>query len=246
MSNTHRSPSRRDEPTGAQRLARRLRRGARRLTPRLAARPTRVRVLGALVGLVLLVGGGLTWLVVGLFSVASAAGGWLPAAVWLLPGLLTLSVGVGIGRRWWSSVAGAVAVALLLGTWMYQTAPPDAERLRAVAVEVGAPMGWRRISDEASGNTWCLWNDCPELRYVYATPDPAERVAAEFTARLEADGWHRDEAWDRVRPEDPVSYQVWHHGRWQVTLDILRVGSRGRVYDTTVRPDLTEVDVVYE
>ena len=92
---------------------RRLRRGQRRLTPRLQPRPTWHRVVGLGGGLIWFVG---AWVVSGFFSTASAAGGWLPTGALFLPELLLLAVTAGIGR-WPTATAGAVAVALLVGTW---------------------------------------------------------------------------------------------------------------------------------
>ncbi len=227
---------------GVDQAVRRVRRGFRRVLPTLQPRPLWMRVIGVLLALFWL---GAGWLVTAIFSTASAAGGWLPTAAAFLPGLLLLTLMVGVGR-WPGAVAGATAVAVLIGAWAYQTAPPEPERLRAVAADVGVPDGWRKISDQATGNTWGLWNSYPEVRYTFAAAGPSQQVAEEFVARLEADGWDLDEDWvDTGRTDEPWTYQVWRRGRWKVTLNI-NTPAMDVPYDAGVPADGNRVTVVFE
>jgi hypothetical protein len=209
-----------------------------------APRPGWLRVVSLLGGLVLLV---LAWVVLAFFSVPSRAGGWLPTTLVLLLPLLALTLGAGIGRRWWGSVATAVVVALLVGGWAYRTAPPDPGRLAALARDVGVPAGWREVSAMPGGSTWGLFGDWPHFDAVYAVPGAPRSAAEAFTARLEADGWHRDEGWaNPSRADAPWTYQVWRDGPRTVTLNVEPPGGEGRRYDTSVPADRTKVSLYYE
>jgi hypothetical protein len=201
-----------------------------------------MRIVGPVVALIWFAG---AWLVTGFFSTASATGGWLPTAAAFLPGLLLLTLMVGVGR-WSVAVALAAGLALLIGVGAYRVAPPEPERLRAVADDVGVPDGWREISDEASGNTWGLWNSFPEVRYTYAAAGPSQQVAGAFVDRLEDDGWHLDDDWvNTSRTEEPWTYQVWRKSRWTVTLNI-NTPAMHVPYDAGVPGDANQVTVVYE
>ena len=222
----------------------RLARGARRLAPGWAPRPLWLRVVSVLGGLVLLV---LVWLVLGFLSVPSQAGGWLPTTLVLLVPLTTMLLGAGIGRSWVTSVVMAVALALLVGAWSYRTAPPEPERLEALAQDVGVPAGWHEVSSMPGGSTWGLFGDWPHFDAVYAVPGAPRRAASAFTARLEADGWDRDEDWvNPSRTDAPWSYQVWRHGPRQVTVNVEPPGGEGRQFDTSVPADETKVSLYYE
>lgn len=229
-------------------VVRRVGRGARRmaaaprhLTRHRQPRRTWVRVLGGAGSLFLLV---VTFMVLGLLSVASAEGGWLPAAVWFLPAVLLGTLTVGIGR-WYAAIALSIVGAVLLGVTMYHWAIPEPERIATVAEQVGVPEGWQPVGRELNGNTWCLWNDCPEFYAVYATTQSAEQARDGFTRRLEAEGWEREE--DRATwREDPENHQWWHDGRWHVTLNVAPAGSPGRAYDSEVAKHLTKVTLTYD
>jgi len=174
---------------------------------------------------------------------ASASHGWLLAAAVLLPGLLLGAIAVGLGR-WYMAVAYSLGLALLVGGWMYRTSPPTHERIESVAVQVGIPEGWDRVTGEVTGSTWCLGGACPEIRYVYATADSDVETRRDLTVLLQANGWDKDDA-SATWQDDPENYQDWHKGRWHVTLNIRPVGAKGREYDTATPQDLTQVSLLY-
>ncbi|MGZ4490583.1 MAG: hypothetical protein ACXVEU_07350 [Nocardioidaceae bacterium] len=242
MSQTDRRPLTRQQPTPAARLARRLGRGARRLTPGLAPRPLWLRIVMFLTGLLYFCG---TWLVLGILSVPSQAGGWWPTALAFLPALLTLVVGTGIGRRWWASLAAVPVLALALGVWAYDTSPPEPERLAALARDVGVPDGWRTVSAETGGSTWGLFGDWPRFDGVYATDESPRRAAAALAAHLEAAGWDHETPTGQWMRAHPVTYQEWSNGRWQLSVSISGPRAEGRQYDTSVPADATEVSLGY-
>jgi hypothetical protein len=199
-----------------------------------------VRIAGAVASLVITF---CVFVVLAFESTASASGGWLPVALALLPGLLLGAVTVGLGR-WYTCVGYSVGLALLVGVWAFQTSPPEHDRIEAFAVQAGAPQGWTRVSRQARGNTWCLWNQCPTMDYVYATDDSPVGARGDFAAVLEADGWERDE-YTAVGRADPEDYQEWHKGRWNVIVNVEPEGSPGREYDTTVAANLTKVSLTF-
>lgn len=231
------------EPTAGVDVRRPLRRGLRRTTRALGLtwqpRPWWVRMCGVLASsfVTVLVFGLLAW-----EGTASVSRGWLPAAAAFLPGILLGAFAVGLGR-WRTVVVYCLGLALLAGGSMYRISPPEHERIETVAVRVGVPEGWDRVTRAVNGNTWCF-TLCPEMHYVYATADSDAETRRDFTALLEADGWDKDDA-EATRRDDPENYQDWHKGRWHVTLIIRPVGSEGREHETTTPENLTEVWVLY-
>lgn len=229
-------------------VLRRVGRGARRvghgLGLRLQPRPLWGRVLSGVIGLVYLVG---AFFVLGVFSVPSGVHGWLPAALGYLPGLLLLTLGVGMGR-WPAAIFWGSAIALVLGAWAHYLAPPTHERIEAVAVEVGTPTGWTTIDDGSwTGNTWGLWTSWPEVAYTYTTSDPPQGAAAEYATRLEADGW--DQQSIGYAPGPAASGTVaesWEKGRWTVEVRVAGPGSEPRRFDTVVPAALTRVDLYFD
>lgn len=225
-------------------VVRRVRRGARRVARalglRLQPRPAWVRIVSGVVGLAFLVG---AFFLLALFSVPSGVHGWLPSAAAYLPGLLLLTVGIGIGR-WSAAIGWAAVVALLLGVSAHRLAPPTHERIEAVASQVGTPVGWTTVDDGSwSGNTWGLWSSWPQVTYTYTTSEPPERAAADYAARLEAEGWDQ-----RTIDHGPGSLapgtvsQTWVKGRWTVEVRVAGPGSKPRQFDTFVPVELTRVD----
>ncbi len=146
----------------------------------------------------------------------------------------------GLGR-WPFAVALAAGAALLLGAGVYRVAPPGDDRLAAVASEVGVPASWLLVEEESRGNTWCLWNDCPERQYTYSSTDPADVTARAMSARLTEAGW----AEDRRDQHDPVADpHYWSHGRWNLVVDVDRPGDASWDFPPTLAPGLTKVTVV--
>jgi hypothetical protein len=200
---------------GLQRVARGARRVARALGPRPQPRPLWLRVVSLVGGLLALA---VAWLALGVFSVPSARHGWLPSALALLPGLALLAVGQGLARGR-VAVGHAALAALVMGSWTYHGAPPVHVRIEAVAEEVGAPPGWLRTDRFASGSMWGLFNDWPEVSYVYTSAGSVDQAAAGYTALLAAGGWEPDTAY-RAEPYPDTYRGRWERGRWNVVVSI--------------------------
>ena len=211
---------------------------------RLQRRSVWVRVLTVVGGVVYAV---VAFFALGFFGVPSGFHGWLPAALGYLPGLLLITVGIGLGR-WPVAVVWAVAAALLLGGWAYRQAPPIHERIEAVAADVSTPSGWTTIDDGSwTGGTWGLFGSWPEVTYTYATPD-APRVAADaYAARLEEAGWEHQTSHDGSPSGSPgVVAQAWTKGRWTVEVRVAGAQSQPREFDTVVPDALTRVDLYFD
>lgn len=208
--------------------------------PRLRPRPTWVRVIAGVLGTAYLV---VAFVALWFFDVPSRSHGWLPAAVGYAPGLLLLSLGIGVGR-WQVAVASAVGCALAMGSWSYYVAAPTHERIEAEAAEVGTPAGWTVVEDGVwTGGTWGLWNSWPEVTYTCATDDPAQVAADDYSALLEANGWERETTGYRVDPSPGTIAEAWEKGRWNIELRVAGPGAESRQFDTVVPASLTRVDV---
>jgi hypothetical protein len=232
-------------PASPSYVVRRVGRGARRISRglglRLQPRPAWERALTGVVGLGYLV---VAFFALGFFDVPSGFNGWLPTALGYIPGLLLLTLGLGIGR-WPVAVAWAVGSALAMGLWAHYMAAPIHERIEAEAMEVGTPAGWTVVEDGAwTGNTWGLWNDWPEVTYTYASGDSARVAAEEYVALLEADGWERNLGY-RVDPSPGTVAQAWEKGRWNVQIRVAGPGSEPRQFGTLVPAALTKVDLYF-
>lgn len=227
---------------------RRVARGARRVRAglglQLRPRPLGLRLLAAGLGMFYLV---VAFFALGIFSVPSGFHGWFPTALGYLPGLLLLLLGTGLGRPP-AAVGWAVAVALGLGSWGHYAAAPVHERIEQVAVEVGTPEGWTRTEKDWSGSTWGLWNDWPEITYVYTTTDPTDVAGSEFTASLAEDGWERDTDYNRGALSYPDTlHQRWERGRWNVVVSIDGPDAdEVRRFDSTAPEGLTRVRLVFD
>lgn len=221
--------------------------GVRRVStghaPRLQHRRAWQRFLAGAAGLVYLV---VAFFVLGLFAVPSGFHGWLPTAVAYLPGLLLITVGLGIGR-WPVAVAWAAGAAVLLGAWAYYQAPPIHERIEGVAAEVATPTGWTTIDNGSwSGGTWGLWASWPQVNYIYATQQAPQVAASAYATGLESDGWRRQRVGgvSTAAAPDTVA-QSWTKGRWTVQLRFTGPESRAREFDTLVPGSLTRVDAYF-
>lgn len=229
-------------------VVRRVGRGARKvghgLGLRLQPRRPWQRILAGVVGLVHLV---VAFFVLGVFSVPSGFHGWLPTALVYLPGVVLLTLGIGLGR-WPVAVAWAAGTALLLGTLAHLGAPPTHERIEAVAAEMGTPAGWTTIDDGSwTGNTWGLWSSWPQVTYTYATPEPPQAAAAEYATRLEAVGWTQQASVHASGPATPGTVsQAWEKGRWTVQVRVAGPESVPRRFDTLVPPGQTRVDLYFD
>jgi hypothetical protein len=106
------------------------------------------------------------------------------------------------------------------------------------------PASWVLVAEESRGNTWCLWNDCPERQYTYRTTDPAEVAARAMTARLSEAGWVQRPL-DRRYQHDPVADpRSWSRDRWNLVVDVDPPGDDTRTVPPVVDPRFTEVIVV--
>lgn len=207
---------------------------------RVQSRPTWLRVVVGTVGLGYLMA---AFIVLAFFEVPSGFHGWLPAALGYLPGLLVISLGMGIGR-WPVAVAWAAGAALAMGSGAHFVAAPVHERIEAEAAEVGTPTGWTVVEGGAwTGNTWGLWNSWPEVAYTYSTADSAQVAAEEYAALLEAEGWERDTTDRRTDPGPGTIAQAWEKGRWSIRVRVAGPGSEPRQFDTLVPAPMTRVDV---
>ncbi len=219
------------------------RRVSRSLGLRLQSRPTWERALAGVVGLGYLV---VAFFALGLFDVPSGFHGWLPTALGYTPGLLLLTLGLGIGR-WPVAAACAVGSALAMGSWAHYVAAPVHERIEAEAMMLGTPVGWTVVEDGTwTGNTWGLWSDWPEVAYTYASGDSVQVAAEEYVALLEAEGWERDVIQYRVDPSPGTVAQAWEKGRWNVQIRVAGPGSEPRRFDTRVPAALTKVDLYFD
>jgi hypothetical protein len=203
-----------------------------------------VRVLTVLGGVVYAV---IAFFALGFFAVPSGFHGWLPAALGYLPGLLLITVGIGMGR-WPVAVIWAVGASLLLGAWSYRQAAPIHERIEAVAADVSAPPGWTTIDDGSwTGSTWGLFNSWPEVSYTYATPDAPQVAANLYTTRLEDEGWEQQTSRDTSPPSSPgVVAETWTKGRWTVEVRVAGSHSKPREFDKVVPDSLTRVDLYFD
>ena len=236
--------TRRHSPASATSVLRRVGRGARRIGRsvglRLQPRPAWERVLTGVFGIGYLV---VAFIALAFFDVPSGFHGWLPAALGYAPGLLLLSLGIGIAR-WPVAVAWAAGSALAMGSWAHYVAAPIHERIEAEATEVGTPAGWTAVGDEVvTGNTWGLWNSWPEITYTYATGDSVQVAAEDYAALLEAAGWERHTTGYPVDPSPGTVAQAWEKGRWNIQIRIAGPGSKPRQFDTLVPPALTKIDL---
>ena len=178
-----------------------------------------VRVLGVILAMVSVPAAAI---VVAVFSVASPAHGWAPAAATFAPGLLGAVALIGFASRR-KALAASTAVALLLGIGMYQWAPPDHDRLRAVADQVGTSPLWTYAGQEATGNTWCF-NGCPEIESHYLTEQPTTAALNDYTTRLTRAGFTGGPvtrpAFSHPSKYAPLAEESWSKGRWQVEVRI--------------------------
>lgn len=229
-------------------VLRRMARGARRIRAglglQLQPRPLGLRLLAAVLGMFYLL---VAFFALGIFSVPSGFHGWFPTALGYLPGLLLLLLGVGLGRRP-AAVGWAVAVALGLGSCSYYAAAPVHERIEQVGGDVGTPEEWTRTEKDWSGSTWGLWNDWPEVTYVYTTTDPTDVAGSEFTASLAEDGWERYTGCNMGAPSYPDTlHQRWEHGRWNVVVSIDGPDAdEVRRFDSTAPAGLTRVRLAFD
>lgn len=203
-------------------------------------RPLWLRVLSLAVGLPGLM---VVFFVLSFFSVPSAEHGWLPTTAIVLPFVLAILAGVGLGRRWRVTAAAALALSLLLGVWTYRTAPPEPERLAAVAAEVGTPAGWRTISSTTGGNTWGLFADYPRFEATHATSESTDEAVAQYVELLEADGWERETQPPTSSPSDDTIRQVWHRGRWALAFTVEPPGPERLTWHDQVAASETLVNV---
>jgi hypothetical protein len=236
--------TRRHSPASARSALGRMGRAAGRIrrSPglHLQPRPTWERLAAGVFGLGYLAA---AFIALAFFDVPSGFHGWLPAALGYAPGLLLLSLGVGIGR-WPVAVAWAAGAALAMGSWAHYVAPPIHERIEVEVAEVGTPAGWTVVEDGAwTGNTWGLWSSWPEVTYTYATGDSAQVAAEDYAALLEAEGWERDTTGYRVDPSPGTIAQAWEKGRWNISVRVAGPGSEPRQFDTLVPAPLTKVDL---
>lgn len=207
---------------------------------RLQPRPFWLRALAGVVGLGYLLVADFALV---LLDVPQGFHGWLPSALGYTPGLLLLSLGIGIGRR---PVAMALAcgAALAMGSCAHYTAAPIHERIEVEAAEVGTPAEWTVVEDGTwTGNTWGLWASWPQVTYTYATGDSAQRAAEDYAALLEAEGWERDTTGYRVNSSAGTVAQEWEKGRWNIAVRVAGPGSKPRQFDTLVPAGLTKVDL---
>lgn len=227
-------------------VLRRVGRGARRISRRLGLRSqprrTWARVLGGVVGVAYLL---VAFVALVFLDVPSGFHGWLPTAIGFVPGMLLLTIGVGIGR-WPAAVAWAVVSALVMGSWMHYTAAPTHQRIEAEATEVGAPAAWTVVEDgEWTGNTWG-WGSLPEITYTYVTGDSVQVAAEDYAALLEAEGWERDTDAYSVEPSAGTVAQAWEKGRWNARVRVSGPGSKSRQFDTSVPAALTKIDLYFD
>lgn len=228
-------------------ILRRVGRGARRISRspglRRQPRPTWGTAFAGVVGLAYLV---VAFFALGLFDVPSGFHGWLPTALGYAPGLLLLTLGLGIGR-WPVAVAWAIGVAMAMGSGAHYMAAPIHERIEAEAMKVGSPAEWTVVEDGSwSGNTWGLWSHWPEVTYTYATPDSARLAAERYAALLESAGWERNTIGNRVDLPPGTVAQAWQKGRWNVQMRVAGSGSKPRQFDTIVPDALTRVDLYFD
>lgn len=218
-------------------VARRIRRST---GLRLQARPTWGRVLACVVGLGYLMA---AFIALAFLDVPSGFHGWLPAALGYVPGLLVLSLGIGIAR-WPVAVAWAAGAALAMGSGAHFVAAPIHERIEVEAAEVGTPAGWTVVEDGTwTGNTWGLWSSWPEVTYTYATDDSVQVAAEDYAALLEAEGWEMDTTGYRVDPRPGTIAQAWEKGRWNIRVRVAGPGSKPRQFDTRAPAPMTTIDV---
>lgn len=191
------------------------------------------------------------WLLVvhfvgGFFGLASPVWGWLYAALCLLPGMVGTALMFGF-RRSRDALLAAVAAALVCGVGMYAEAPPDHDRIRHHAEDVGITVdGWQLVADDESGNTWCL-KGCPEVGYYYLTAQSPADAVATYTALLDEAGFSGgplDDSLGRTSDYTPVAHEIWRKGRWRVEVVVPSDAYRDS-WRLRSDPDLTPVEITY-
>lgn len=120
----------------------------------------------------------------------------------------------------------------------------------ALPARAAAARGHRRDRSLADRHGWRGGRGAPGRHLAYWTAPPEfDRLravaAAAFAARLEADGWDRDDDRQLANRDQPSTSQTWHHHRWTAHVNISPSGSPYRRFDETVPATDTHVMITY-